>query len=248
MKMKNYLRMFVLLVTVSLIFTAKAEALLFADVQYTGMIMERIDSCGYGCGYVSKESYMSNLMYAGGPAANNSVGYAQQFNVSKETIIDYLLVSAHISEMQNDFPDQTSSSTMYFKLYTGTSTIYQNEPARYPYPDVETAAIVSSLFVTTYLEDVYFPEDGVWHTFDRESYYIDEPIPLDITLQPGTYWIAQERYPDNNIWNANPDGRHDRVDGISVKFAQSDVVPEPATILLFGTSLLWVFIRKRKQS
>ncbi len=235
--MKKYL-LLVLLVLCPL----NAQAYSIIDVEYTGAIRERIDTCGYGCGYVSSTSYTSNLLFAGGPVANNSVGYAQQFTVDKGTNIDYLLVTAHIPSYL--VPDgQIASNKFFFKLYTGTSDIYHGDPSL-PYPNANTSKLVSPMYVETSTYDVYFPELDLTHTFNQDGYYEDVPIPFDITLKPGTYWIAQERYRDNTF---NSEGPQHRVDSISVKFAKLHN-PEPGTLLLMGGGLLGAFVRRRRMS
>lgn len=230
-----------LILTTILLLTPINSYALILDMDYTGLLYERIDSCGYGCGRVSETAYTSNLLFAGGPVANNSMGYAQQFNIHNETRIEYLLASAYI-EGEN-YSNQTTNNNLYFKLYTGTSNIYHQESSN-PYPDVSTAVIISSLFVTTYLEDVYLPEDDIWHVFERPGIYKDAYVPVGITLIPGTYWIAQERYfDDGSDWSLS-EGMQAKVSNISVKFV-GNVVPEPVTMILLGCGLLGGVLMKR---
>ncbi len=212
-----------------LLFAADAHAFII-DVNYTGNVAERIDACGYGCGVGSTGGYI------GGPVANNSLGGAFQFNVDKPTRINYLLASAHVS---NYYAPEGEAEGMefYFKLYTGTLNTYHGDPSL-PYPDVETLALIAPMFVTTSTYDVYYPELDSWHTFTQEGYYSDVQLPFKYNLKPGTYWIARER----NYGQGGP-----IVDDISVKFANSRIVtPEPATMLLFGSGLAGVFLRKRR--
>ncbi|MFC1510166.1 PEP-CTERM sorting domain-containing protein [Candidatus Omnitrophota bacterium] len=232
--------------------TGESHAFMVIDTVATGQLRERIDLCGYGCGPVPMDtsSYpktvsLLGLKFAGGPVANNSVGYAQQFNILQETEVDYLLISAHIAQGQNSFP-QFSSHTMYFKLYTETLHTFRGDPSP-PYPDAATAALVSSLFVTTHLEDRYVPALDAWRPFEVDGQYTDVPIPFNMTLAPGTYWIAQERYAENTggLFGqlAYGKGSGARVDGISVKFAAT---PEPATLFLFASGLAGAFFMRRR--
>ena len=249
-----------------LLVAGNANAML-VDVFATGNMRERIDMCGYGCGYTSNNPSPGivnslGLMWAGGPVANNSVGYANQFSVSEETKIDYLLASAHIwggdrfsyDPITQTISPELSSNTMYFKLYTGTLNNYHDDPSG-PYPDSGTAALISSLFVTTHWEDVYSEELDEWRQEEKQAYYTDTPVPFDITLAPGTYWIAQERYAeDSGGLYGEPgwgQGSGSQVGPVSVKFWQNDLAvqhtPEPSTFLLFGLGLLGAFVRRRKR-
>ena len=219
-----------LLILISiLVIPAKAYALTIIPVDYTGNVAQRIDSCGYGCGGGSTGGYI------GGPAANNSLGGAFQFTIDHPVDIDYLLASAHVRNYS--VPDgQTDGMEFYFKLYSGTLNTYQGEPSL-PYPAIGTFSLSAPMDVSTSTADVDIPELGAWHTFTRDGYYTDVPLPFDIRLQPGTYWIARER-------NSGQDGPI--VDHISVEFAsRCPSIPESATRLLWGPGLVGIFLRKR---
>jgi len=223
------------LIAMAVLFCAtNAQAFNIINVDYTGNVAERIDMCGYGCGVGGTGGYI------GGPVANNSLGGAFQFSVDKPKNIDYLLASAHVSNHYTY--DQAEGMEFYFKLYTGTLNTYRGDPSG-PYPDAGTLVLEAPMYVTTYTEDVYFPDMNSWHTFFRDGYYSDVQIPFNYNLKPGTYWLARER----NYGQGGP-----IVDDIFVEFGKGKdkiekiVNPEPATLLLFGSGIVGAFLRKRR--
>ena len=207
--------------------TANAQAMIL-DLSYTGFTAERIDPCGYGCGADSGGGYI------GGPAGTNSFGWATQFNIDSLTYIRYLLASARARA--DNVPDGQTASLIYdYKMYSGTLANYGGNSSAL-YPDVGTLLLSSPVELFTWSETQYFPEIDAWHTFARDGIYTDVPILFDVTLTPGTYWLAYE---------TRQSGGGIMVDQLSTKTL---VNPEPATFILFAGGLLGAFARRRKRS
>ena len=205
-----------------------AYAFNILDVDYTGNVAERLDSCGYACGIGSNPTYL------GGSLSTNSLGSAFQFNVYAPMDIDYLLASAHVRAESPIGPAETMPFS--FKLYSNTLT----SPAG-QYPDVGSFNLGAPILVSTSTQPVYIPEIDTYVSFNQDGYYTDVPLSFDVTLQPGTYWLAQER----DLGVAGP-----IVDNISTKFAANEgganhAVPEPATFIILALGLVALFVTRR---
>jgi len=204
------------------------------NVGYTGNAACAIDLGGYGNGAGMN---MGGRAYLGGSASNSIAGVAYQFNLSGRMDIDYLLASVSV---QNNYSDDGTTEGMLinFVLYDHTSTFYHSDPNWAPFPYNEI--LLTSMYVTTTTETVYYPELGISHTFTRDGEYHDVPLLFDITLEPGTYWIAME---SSEGYIGGPSVT------VSARFASDSApVPEPSSFILLGAGLSGLAIWRRKKS
>jgi hypothetical protein len=143
---------------------------------YTGVTAQAIDAQGYWYGGGNYGTLGPNgYGPMGGPAGNNIYGYAQQFEVEEPITLRTLNVEAVIGP-------GVGSTTFSYKLYLDSAIKDGNA-----IPQDASLALTSAplTYNKTFQEDV-------------NSSIIKAPkkkIAFEFTLQPGTYWLAQEGEP-----------------------------------------------------
>lgn len=175
----------------------------------------------------------------GGPVGNQAIGFkAYEFTVPENSIINYLFVDATVVPNNRPNPNEPAYSLpqkmdVTFKLYEGT---WFFGPGQFPAPDVFGSGQLPAPLTSSPYE--FSSVDS--HT---SRTYSDFQIPFSSELNSNnTYWI----------WAGivGPDGRHTEQIGptfnYSTEFEGHPVVPEPATMLLFGAGLVGAFLRKRR--
>jgi len=206
----------ILAIALTAVLSTPAHALII-DLDYTGKFAELIDNIGW-----TSQSYGG---YIGGPGGNNSIGGAKEFTVNGELNLDYLFYDARVHESFNGVVDYP----FHFKIYEGSRLDIRanNQP-------IPGRNMLISSTTTVHAE----PNK----TFD----YYNVRTPFDITLQPGTYWLARERN-----YTVLPSGIRAPVGGpvVNVDVTGFEVAsvhtPEPATLALFGAGLAGIALRKR---
>jgi hypothetical protein len=179
--------------------SAPAEAFVFMDIPYTGRIAEKVSPSGT---YVAN----SDGGYMGGPVSNNSLGGAFQFKLTQTLNIDWLSIDARAVSRD---PGRYEAMNFDYKIYWGTTKI----------DDAHWIPTPSNLeFKTT----AFFRDN-----LSQDRYFDDKLVKMDVTLKPGTYWLARE---DNGT------GRDLIVDQISTRFGVINN-PEPATLAMMAGGL-----------
>lgn len=210
-----------------LLFPVNAQATHYKEVpvKYTGREAQRVD---FTNNYVAGKP----ASYLGGPSSNNSLGGAFQFKVNRTRHVDVLLASARI---RADFVPrgEIGSFDFKYKLYSGTIN-----SSRYGIiPDINKLTKEVNMHVETKNRTVVFP-DGTSYTFNEDGTYQDVPLPFDVKLKKGTYWLARER----EIGQSGP-----VVDELSADLATVHN-PEPASVFLLGGGLLAAVLRRNRKN
>lgn len=196
------IKILVIMAGVLLAVPVSASAMLM-NFDTTGERAERIDTAGYlpsqGFGPV------------GGPAANNSLGYAMQFRIAEQTRLKNLQadILVHDYNLGADYVE------FDFKIYSGT-TVNPRMSTGY-IPDIGTLVAQQRVYLTN--------DEFVSLVYDD---YQTRDLNLD--LDPGTYWIAYEREYGQGM---SPGLISD------LKYEGNVVVnPEPSTLGLMAVGLL----------
>jgi hypothetical protein len=222
----------IILAIAFLLVTVNAHALI--NLAYTGNFAERNDVIGY-----YPISYLGNQI--GGPIANNTLGYAQQF---------YLLDPSYFSSIHFDMkiisqggyeipagysmPAEGMGGVDFkFKIYEGDAGYSNYLGGNAIRPDVSHLRYTSDPVVLKFNEVDFVTPGGTTYLKDTQYYY-NQIKDINLELNPGTYWLAWERDDSSNI-------------GI---FTSKELVghhaPEPATVLLMGVGLLGGAALRRK--
>lgn len=200
-----------------------------ADFNYTGMTAQAINGpqIWFG-GYAS----LGPLGYGplGGPAGDDIFGIAQQFTVTQETPISSLNVQAQA------LPEIAGTTTFHYSLYTDSTFTSGGTVQTKPIP------VASSLVKTSQPISITMTQDQVNSSSKPVSY--SQQVPFDYTLNPGTYWIAEEGgggtyvYVQQSYVDPPPSG-----DGSGDNTAHA---PEPAMWMMLGGFLLFVLFNGKR--
>lgn len=185
------------------------------DFDFTGKY-----AINYGMTLNSPEyEFSTSPLFVGGPGQDDDYGYALQFTISAPTNISSLDLNATVLGTGNQFPDPPT--TFIYQLYSGSNyvfhnTVNQNEPT----PDLSTLLLQS----------------GTLSFADSYASY-NELVPFDVTLQPGTYWLAEQ----------GEGGAIVKTDTsyIDPPFPVAPV-PEPPSFYLLLTGLAFLIYNRRK--
>lgn len=235
--MKKYL-----ILTVLLLLTTNAHAF-FIDVDYTGNYVVRANDFG-----ITMVSNQMGGLGLGGPWKNSFIVFkAFEFTVDTPVSIENLSIDASVvpyydncyyymlgegPQLDEDCLSQPQGIDVSFKLFEGTES-YLDKPA----PDLNSLLFDSKPYTFSSVDALI------------SGNYSDFQIPFEAELNPGnTYWIWAEDL--DGAWNTSyVDEPYSHVTfGYSTKFVGEPVVPEPSTMLLFGTGLIGAFARKRRRS
>lgn len=150
-----------LLIVLSALWFSPAKA---DNFNYTGATAEDEN----GIGYVGNSGSGGGL---GGPAGNDRLGIAQEFNVLLDTQTSFLYVNATVN------PYGVGTTTVNYDIYTQTG----NKGGLIP--------LTSSLALTsqplTFTVDQAQVNSGAMSTYNLQ-------IPFNYDFQPGQYWIAEQ--------------------------------------------------------
>lgn len=190
---------------------AKAQVVPF---DYTGKVAG-IEQIGYG----SNGNIVDPQFYAGDDSeiSSNSDNYggAQQFTLSSPTHVTDLVIGTNIIGYGDPFAPG-SPTLLSFQLYSGTGN-FQNEPG-YLIPVNEIADSIT-----------YTITDPSISGITNESLL----VPMDVTLQPGTYWVGEEGYGQEDVYTSQ------------AYIDPPIVAPEPPTFWLLLVAVLGMLIEKR---
>lgn len=164
----------------------------------------------------------------GGPAADNSMGYAQRFTLTETTYISSVDFDMHLTTFNHHRPGFIDFD---FFIYEGDK-VWHDDLWNFG-PDRSQLHFRSSPVVLH--TDLDFYTQGGVAIYKEEQDILGLTKAIDITLNPGSYWLAHEReYGQSMDYGAFK----------SKTLNGSTAVPEPASLLLMMGGLGWM-VRRR---
>jgi len=219
--MKN---VFVLLVMLVLS-AVQAQAQSATDFDYTGD-----NAANYGTATNPVYYPTATVIGVGGPS--NDGGAAEQFTISSVTNISSLDVNAIVFGSGNQPSQSTTPTTFVYQIYSGSSyTVEGTTNLAEPVPNLSTLMTTSS--------PLTFADPSSVSPTTTTATYSNINVPLNTTLQPGTYWLAE----DGN-GPAVVDATQTYIDppsGMPIAAA-----PEPDSWILFIFGIAGILLFKRK--
>ncbi len=198
----------------ALVLCPSARAFESLAIAYSGAVAEKIDLTGrYYGGFDGG--------YMGGPAANNSLGGAYEFKTLEALYVDHLKVDARVWSF-----NRTGLQEFAFDWKLYGSTVLGEYGA---VPDQQDLLVASQMTVQTNEDPLEYNQlTGV-------------EVPINRTLQPGTYWLARER----ELGRSGPIVDNIKTDFYGNKMATAHT-PDPITCVTFGGGIAWAIWRKRR--
>ena len=156
------------------------------------------------------------IQYIGGPAGEDLNANAFQFTISQPLTISHLSVDATVLSSGGQ---TTEHLPLTFQIFSATSTGSGG---------LGTVPNTNSLVFSS--KSKVFSTNG-----PNDKVYDNKKVHVKTTLQPGTYWLADEITPPVD------GGAIVRVQ--SVDFRGKAVAPEPPTWIFFGLIILLIYFK-----